>query len=245
MKDLKLRSDQLIFGTMRLNAYSENLADWASVLDQLQELKIHRLHVSSEYETFEALAPLIQKRSDFSVVVKLGEPHFSDLEFSAQRLYDKIDAYRQALNVEQIDTLQWMWRANLAEDDQRIKNFNHQWVHIAEAFDVIKNRGWVRRLVCFPYSVTFLTDCLVKKDIDGFAVYLNPQEQDYADSIQRCFSYKKEVMVIRPFGAGESFQKGYDMASLLRLPFQYDAVTDVVFTATQMKHLSELSACLV
>lgn len=237
---------KVIFGTMRMGDHSKSTEEWSDFFWQLYQAGIRRLHVSSEYETFPLLCRVLahfytqHPEARFWYVVKLGEPHFSDADFDADRLITKIKAYLTALNTDHIDCVQWMWRQGLDDDPKRIGQFELKHNEIDFAFNHCKRQGWVKTFVCFAYSPAFAASALKIDQIDGLAVYWNPVERDYEENILAAQALGKYTIAIRPFGGDQSLPSRYSVHELLDFSFNQPGVSGVVVTATHPDHLATL-----
>lgn len=241
-----IKTDRLIFGTMRLAESMQTAADVAVFLIYLHKSGINQLHVSDEYESYQLLCDslkIVKKRrpdAHFSFTVKLGEPHFDQYDFSKDRLIEKVQAYCSHLGTEKLTTIQWMWRHNIQNDGMRTKDFQHAYAEISAAVKILKEKKLIENFFCFPYTTDFAKEAVQKDYVDGLVVYYNPEESEYREAIHLAKSLGKPVYSIRPFAAGKLFSKGWSTEKLLKFTFSNQAIEKVIFTATKEAHLDAL-----
>lgn len=197
---------------MRLLEVERSLTDWAAFFRQVHDLGITRLHSSMEYESFPLLCEILavlrtdDPRICFTHVVKLAEPSFDDAAFSATRMIEKVDSYRQQLGSDCIDDIQWMWRQDLDEDERRIARYEEESAAICRTAQELKQAGSIRRFLCFPYSPEFAETAIATAGIDGLAIYRNIQEREYDPALAICNRLGKTALAIRPLNAGKVFE---------------------------------------
>src|SRR3546814_11424610 len=67
-----------------------------------------------EYDSFPLLREILgrlrreHRDVEFRHMVKLGDPHFDEESFDAERFSARVDGYRSALGTERVDDVQWM-----------------------------------------------------------------------------------------------------------------------------------------
>lgn len=222
-------------------------AFWPTFFEELFVRDIRVLHSSAEYDSFELLcSTLTQLRSNspacqFRHVVKLAEPSFDDSGFSATRLQERLDRYRDALGTDQIDGVQWMWRQDLKAEAKRIHDLRESFARISDAVAELKERGTIKRFMCFPYTVEFGTSVVDAEFIDGFTVYRNRLEREYDDLLDMCPSRSKSCLVIRPFAAGKLLdEESESPRELLTAALDHPAVEAAIFSTSNLAHLDAL-----
>ena len=222
---------------MRMLEHSQDPEFWVDFLKKIHGFGIKTLHSSIEYDSFPLLCETLRRLKDvninFTHVIKLAEPSFDDNAFSKDRFLYKLETYRKMLKCDSIDTVQWMWRSSLEEDQQRINDFKETQSVISEAF--AQGRLISTNIMCFPYSKKFAHEC-VKSDIsDGLVIYWNPLEQEYLDIIMHCHSVGKNVYSIRPFAGGKV---KIATNELLDFTFQQKGIHATILTATKPEHIN-------
>jgi len=233
----------IIFGSMRMKEKSFSFLDWIEYLKYISVKKIKWIHSSYEYDSFDLLCELLEKlRKDYNIsfkhLVKLGEPHFNNKNFSQGRLIEKIELYRSKLKVDSLNAVQWMWRSDLNEDDKRILKFERMIPEINMSFQNLKLSGKVAKFYCFPYTLNFALKAKQSKLFDGYTVYRNYRENDYESFINSL--PENSIIAIRPFFAGNGFGDGYDVSDMLKYNLQNKVIDKVVLTATEKQHLNSL-----
>jgi hypothetical protein len=226
-----------------MDSARHRLEHWVHLLLSASEMGVSRFHCSDEYESFPFLLHVLKVarsvRPDFSpeFVVKLAEPHFDAAGFDPTRFRAKLESYRDALGVERIDCVQWMWRGDLKDDPGRVRGFASAADVVARAVEEAKSIGAMRCVYCFPYTKTFADAAFVDPRIDGIAVYRNPLEMEYESLVVNAQQSGKDVLVIRPFKAGEAFSAdGVD--ELIKFSARVPCVSGIVVSCSSGAHLA-------
>lgn len=233
----------VIFGSMRMDESKGNEDYWAELLCAAYYAGIDTIHSSSEYESFPLLIrtlkrlTLIDKKVNFKHIVKLAEPHFSDSEYSSERLIEKINDYLIILQVGKLEAIQWMWRSNLS-DLQRIESFTNYHKKIRRDIETLKQENLIGSALCFPYSVEFMKEALKLKVFDGFCVYRNPKELEYDDILKECD--RQTVISIRPFSADKKLISSEGPLDLLNYNFADSAVKSTILSMSSLSQLNEI-----
>ena len=206
---------KVIFGSMRMNEYDFTDEYWINLFEQLHNKGISIHHVSAEYETYERyLKILFQFKSIFpekkiNHVVKLADPHFTDLNFSKERFLTKVKRYLSDLGTESLYGIQWMWRADPQNIGKRNLRYTEQSYVIHSCVNRLKQEGKLRYFFVFPYDIEFAKLTLNIEKVssnfyDGFMVYRNINEQKFDPILDVNL---KHNLVIRPLGAGKLLKK--------------------------------------
>jgi aryl-alcohol dehydrogenase-like predicted oxidoreductase len=202
------------------------------------------MHCSDEYESFpfllEVLLSARSVRPNFTpqFVVKLAEPHFGSSSFDTDKFHERLHNYREALGVDRLDCVQWMWRGDLQDEDGRLRSFSESADAIERAFEDAKERGSVRSIRCFPYTMSFADMAIGHPSIDGIAVYRNPLELEYEPLVARAQRLDKGVLVIRPLKAGEALAASH-VRDLVGFSARVRAVDGIVVSCSSFVHLRE------
>lgn len=238
---------RIVLGTMRLHEAQRSVGEWVEFFVAAHRLGVTTLHSSSEYESFplfcEILSRLARDAPDvrFRHMVKLGEPHFDEADFEPKRLSERIDCYRDALRVDCIADVQWMWRGGLDNDPVRISRFLARQSPIADGVDALKVGGRIGRFLCFPYTPPFAQAALDVAAVDGLVVYRNVQEREYDDAIDGAAARAKPSVVIRPFNAGKAFDgRGPGPLALLRLALDKPGIESAILSTSSIDHVEQL-----
>lgn len=238
---------QLIFGTMRMSLDMHPRAYWETFFEELYVREIQVVHSSSEYESFELLCSTLQELNrnssscKFRHVIKLAEPSFGENGFKVDRLQDRLESYRDDLGADQIDDVQWMWRQDLHTEGKRLQDLESSLSRISEVVAELKERGTIKRFLCFPYTVKFGINIIDSEFIDGFTVYRNRLEREYDGLLDMCQSRAKRCLAIRPFAAGDLLNTSSDVPrDVLSVALDHPAVEAAIFSTSNLAHLDEL-----
>jgi len=241
-----LEPSQIILGTMRLEQVERSLTQWLDFFVEVHELGIETLHVSSEYESYplvcRVLGDLAAKfpQITFRLIVKLAAPHFDEPDFSAARLYERLDRYRSDFGIDHIDDVQWMWRHALKDDKSRVEAFARSLDRLADATASLKAKQLIGRLLCFPYSLEFAQVAARMAPIDGLVIYRNVDEVEDDPAVDTCAELGKACIVIRPFAAGKAIKTGLAPGTLLRFALDKPAIEAAILSSSSIEHLSSL-----
>lgn len=211
----------LVFGSMRMLEYNYPLEYWVTLFNDLYENGVTTFHSSDEYESFpffcEALSVFQQQHPTKKVkhIVKIAEPHFHVQSFDANLLEEKINTYCLRLNVSKIDVVQWMWRGNLENHQERESLFETFYPKMEQAILQLKSKNTIDQFCCFPYNPEFALAAIQKSQIDGLVVYRNIQEQEYDTALQLAAKLDKKSYVLRPLNAGKALKENNDTPSTL------------------------------
>ncbi len=237
-------TSKIVFGTMRMSSERQEQKDWARLLLQAQDLGVVRIHCSDEYESYPFFIRVLEevRRSspqfDFRFTVKLAEPHFGETDFEPKRFFKRIDAYREALQTDQLDCVQWMWRGYLDDEGGRLRGFHDADNRILDAVELAKHQGFIKGFRCFPYTFEFAKQALDHPTIDGLAIYRNPLENEYEPFLARASAIEKSILVIRPFKAGDAFLD-LGATKLIRFSSSLPVVDGIVVSCSSILHLQE------
>lgn len=242
---------KIILGTMRLHEIDRDVEAWADFFLAAHKLGVDTLHSSTEYESFPLLLRILARVADiapytrFRHMVKLGEPHFDENDFDAERLSGRIDEYRKALNADCIADVQWMWRNGLKDDASRVAQFRAAARQIAAAFATLKSGGAVERFMCFPYTPAFADAALDMDGMDGLVVYRNIEEVEYEAALDRAGAQGKPCIVIRPFLGGRLVKDGAsDPVAMVRFALDKPAIEAAVVSSSSLGRLGQLTGGL-
>ncbi len=234
----------LTFGTMRLDERRLDDAACELLIRESLARGVTTFHSSSEYPAFGRFCGLVRhlraERRKMQHIVKLAEPHFGDAAFEEGRLRAKVDAYLAALAAPRIDIVQWMWRGDLKQEQERLAGFARQREAIQAAFDALRREGKIGAVATFPYTTGFADAMLSAHFGDGLAVYLNPIEQEMRGQVERAASMGAGVIAIRPLAAGQAAAAGIAAATCLQEVLGREGVSTAVVTYSSPEHLDEL-----
>lgn len=238
---------QIIFGSMRMHEYDYPESHWVSLFETLYESGVRLFHSSSEYESFDLYRSVLQEfrhlnpSAQIKHVVKLAAPHFHEFAFDAQDLFDKVDAYLEALQTNQLYCVQWMWRGDLKDHKARRDGFERDYAALSKAVAQLKASGKIAQFHCFPYDVDFAEAALTKDAIDGLIVYRNPLETEFDAQLEKAANLGKTNYVIRPLLAGKALaEEGQTPASLLRFALSGPGVSGAVVSISSEQKFRQL-----
>ncbi len=244
-----LQAKFLTLGTMRMLEIERTDTEWLKFLRAAYDFGVTTLHSSNEYDSFPLLSSLLgnpalkDNGEHFRHIVKLAEPSFGDLGFDAQRVRQKVLFYAKYLSAPIIQDIQWMWRLDLSNDQQRISDFEAVIDSIGETVLGLKRDGLIERFFCFPYSIDFGRAALTHEMIDGLVVYRNVQETEYDLLIQQCNRVGKKCQIIRPFNAGLALSgDGRTPSELLKFSLSLPAIESAIVSSNNLDHLKQLAA---
>lgn len=247
-------------GTMRFAEDGLTVRELADLLITAAHLGITSLHSSHEYASFElfcqALAMARKARPQWQPVhiVKLAEPGFGEDRFDADRFLATLDRYRSALEVDQVDVVQWMIRYDLSDHPGRVAILRRDATMIDEARGRADEAASMGALVAFPYHRSEIESALAAPWCDGVAVYLNPTEIPDHHLLDRCAAEALGVVGIRPLAAGRIMDEDATGRAVgwrtlaasaaeaaLRFALLHPAVTTAVVSSSSVPHLTELT----
>ena len=171
------------------------------LLEELWEVGVTSHHSSLEYNSYPLYTAALKKSSvagKIKHITKLSSPHFEDDEFSAVILEKRVDAELKTLQIECIDVLQWLVRSKPINDADRLQTLVDKKEEIKETFKQLKQKGKIKSVFSFPYSVPFAKEVIKISQVDGIMSYLNKEELAYTS-----FAEEEPFIAIRPFFAGK------------------------------------------
>ncbi|WP_370236715.1 aldo/keto reductase [Brevundimonas sp.] len=235
----------LTFGSMRVDRVGDADAV-ARLIEQALDLGVTTFHVSSEYATWPLFQDAWRKvQSDPAttrIIAKVGVPHFGQARFDPQAFADKIDQYRDALNVDRIDVVQWLLRHDLKDEPARLAIFDNQSTDIADCVTGLKTAGTIGAMVSFPYTRGIAERALDHAACDGLALYCNPLELEMSDLFDQAAEREKAVVAIRPFAAGRLFSEtAFTARDALAVSLAHPAVATVVASVSSPARLKEIA----
>lgn len=235
---------RITLGTMRLDRTGGE-GEAARLLSQAHDIGIRSFHCSAEYATYPLFAAAWSRaglsREDATLVAKLASPHFGEDRFSAAQVRSKIDGYLRDLGVERIDTVQWLLRHDLKQEEARLNILRDAADEIAELVAALKREGKIASFVGFPYTRPIADELVAAPWCDGLAVYVNPLERDMDPVVDACAGAAKAVLAIRPYAAGRVFSETEASADdALAHVFGFPAVVTAVVSVSSEQHLDAL-----
>jgi len=235
----------LTFGSMRVDRVG-NADAVARLIEQALDLGVTTFHVSSEYATWplfrDAWRRVRPDPATTRIIAKVGVPHFGEARFDPQTFADKIDQYRDALNVDRIDVVQWLLRHDLKDEPARLAIFDNQSAEIVRCVVALEASGTIGGTVSFPYTRGIAERALAHAACDGLALYCNPLELEMTDLFDQALHRTKAVIAIRPFAAGRLFSETtFTARDALAVSLTHPAVATVVASVSSSVRLKEIA----
>lgn len=202
-KQLGLSSVSL--GTMRFYDKSLTTNQVVRLIESSFEIGITTHHSSFEYSSYKLYTKAlksVRQSADIKHIVKLASPHFEDDGFSSKILIQRVENQLKALNIEQIDVLQWLVRSKPINDVDRLGTLENQKPEIKACLSKLKQEGKVKSIFSFPYSPAFAKEVIKLKEVDGIISYLNKEELEYSS-----YANQFPFIAIRPLFAGKLISK--------------------------------------
>ncbi|WAC01088.1 aldo/keto reductase [Lacinutrix neustonica] len=211
MEKLKstLNLSSITLGTMRFFDKALTTRAVVDLIEAAYNSGINTHHSSVEYSSYPLYTEAIKRTScakNIKHIVKLSAPHFEDTSFSAKLLEERVNQELVNLNVECIDVLQWLLRSKPINDLERLNTLKNSELEIEDCFLNLKQKGKIKSVFSFPYSVPFAEEVEKLSQIDGIISYLNRQEQEYSK-----FATNNPFIAIRPFYAGALLKNSDDI----------------------------------
>lgn len=193
----------ITLGTMRLSEKKFDTSSTKMLIRDALAMQVDTHHFSDEYESFELLlnsyAGLKQtEKSQIKSICKLGNPHFDEELFNAEKLKLQIESYLTSTGLEQLSIVQWMWRLNPLDDSVRIERLKNCIQEMKESFQLLIKEGKVGDFACFPYSSDFMHEVRDLNLCKGQVNYLNLAEDDALDA-----GLGEYTIALRPLLAGK------------------------------------------
>lgn len=236
---------------MRMTNQKNNIDNWVKLFITMFENGVDTLHSSSEYESFELLCEVlnrVSKKSDlikFKHVVKLADPSFDEIYSNYDRIEARVIEYSDKLKTNQIETVQWMWRADLKNDSQRVSKFTESAEDLNNKVSDLKKKGLFKKFFCFPYTIDFGMASIEVNEIDGYTVYRNPNETEMDPLLDIAYQNNKEAYIIRPFGGGGIIKEAnWNSDKLIKFATNHQSVNSIIVSISNEKQLSEVLSSL-
>ena len=229
---------------MRITEHNYSDQHWINLFDLMYQKGIQLHHVSCEYYSFNLYCKLLSKfKSKYpgriiNHIVKLAEPNFENNIFSTKKLNQKIQLYQEKLQVNKIDTVQWMWRGSLDNEEKRLELFLKQKNQIKDFVLKAKKEKKIKNFFVFPYTFSFAKECLNISFIDGIVVYRNPSETFYDDLIVNCENVNKKCIVIRPFFSGKEIKSNLTAEKLISFSLNLKSIIGTIVSISRPNQLN-------
>lgn len=131
-----------------------------------------------------------------------------------------------------------MWRGNLLNEDERIRNFSKDVKKINKLFKSLKQKKIIKKFYVFPYTKSFLKVSKKYKVFDGACIYRNPIENEYVKLISKFKKFK--FIAIRPFGGNLKLAKKHNLKYLLNYSINNKKISKVILACSKKKQIKEI-----
>jgi aryl-alcohol dehydrogenase-like predicted oxidoreductase len=235
---------RLVFGSMRLNEKDLSDSDWQNLLRHSYDLGITTVHSSDEYESFPRFTKIVRELQteglQFQHIVKLGEPHFGSNSFSTAQFNSRIESYCQALRVDKLDVVQWLWRGDLKDEASRLQGLAASQESLQQAIETARANATIGAFICFPYTISFAEAVISHDWCDGLSVYLNPLETEMQTLLPHLSTQEKSAIAIRPLAAAKALNQNYSLQDCLTAAFASNSVTAAMVSWSSEQQLKSL-----
>jgi hypothetical protein len=241
-----MSENKIIFGSMRMDQSPNSISTWVNLFKLMWDEGIRLHHVSSEYQSYSLYLEVLEdfRRNypgcQLEFIVKFAEPHFGHNNFNTELFNQGIEKYRNSLKVDQIHSVQWMWRGDLGNEDERLLGFENNKSLISHAVNSIKATNKIKYFHVFPYSLAFAELAISCEFVDGLIVYRNLLETEYDSLILKQNELGKFGYILRPLAAGKldfSVNSSYNyLMSALELP----SIQGGIISISSKNRLSDL-----
>lgn len=197
----KLSLSSITLGTMRFTDKNMSVEETIKLIEEANNIGITTHHSSYEYSSYELYCNALKKTScknNLKHIAKISAPHFEDSDFSISNLEERVDNELKRLNVDTIDVLQWLVRSKPINDVDRLNTLRSQQDEIITSLGKLKEKGKIKSVFSFPYSVNFANEVINLSEIDGVISYLNKEEKEYESHANTI-----PFIAIRPLFAGK------------------------------------------
>jgi len=226
---------------MRFLDRSLSIKEVSKLIEEAFSIGINTHHSSSEYSSYELYAEGLKQSncaSKIKHIVKVSAPHFEDQVFNSKLLEDRVDEQLQVLNTDTIDVLQWLVRSKPINDKARLETLFTYKDEIENVMQRLKQKGKVKTVFSFPYSVPFAQSVKKLNQIDGIIAYLNKEEQEYSE-----FAINDPFIAIRPFFGGELLKDSKNLQETINRSLNYiKTKKGVITTIVGINSIQQLEA---
>ena len=226
---------RIIYGTMRMLEVKRSLSKWIYIFDEMREKGIVNFHISKEYKSYKLFLEIVRKsnfyKKDVNIYAKCFSPNFDDKEYDAKKLNQLLDNYLSDLKIGSVH-MQWMWRANLDNDQMRCSNLSQKIGELDYSFLKLK-KNKINEIYCFPYSIKFGRLVEKIKSIDGLAIYFNPKEKSFKKILG------KKNIGIRPLYSGYLNQR-YSFKYLMNYSLKEKKIVKTILSINKLRNFKNL-----
>ncbi len=231
---------KVTLGTMRFFDKSLSIPEVIKIIEKAYDIGVHSHHSSYEYSSYNLYTEALNQttcKKNIKHIVKLSSPHFEESSFSSETLEKKIDLELKKMKIEQIDVLQWLVRSKPINDRDRLLTLEQQNSAIDYCLLNLKQKGKIKSVFSFPYSVNFANEVVKLEQVDGIISYLNKEEVEYSG-----FANDIPFIAIRPFFAGKLLQESKNInetvADCLNFINKHKSVLSTIVGINSVKQLN-------
>ncbi len=231
---------------MRMLEYDYSKAYWVKLFSDLHDLGIRIFHSSTEYESFGFYCEVLDEfyrnypEKKIAHIVKLAEPHFHVNEFSQTLFDEKVNEYLKKLQTDSLFCVQWMWRGDLSDNEQRKALFLDASDAISKAVSKSKSDGKIENFHCFPYDMAFADAAISQDFIDGLVVYRNILETEADEVLKRAYDLGKTNFIIRPLFAKKALESNKTPKQLVEFALDFPGVEGAVLSISSVEKIKQI-----
>lgn len=228
----------ITLGTMRFLDKGLSVDTVKRLLNFAHDHGVTSLHVSPEYSSY-GLVKAASQGDRHQFMVKISAPHFDEENFSKQSLFKRVDDFLRDFQIDTIGVVQWMWRMNPLDDDQRIKRSEEQLSHMKEAFNELVTVGKVRAFSCFPYTPRYMKFVRENDLMSSQTNYLNFWEDDLYEG-----GVTENSIALRPLAAGQFRESDFSLSHCLNYVLSHPNIKSAVIsmhTNAQIKEIASIA----
>jgi aryl-alcohol dehydrogenase-like predicted oxidoreductase len=200
----------LCFGPMRSAARTPRADDRSQAgeraLRTALDSGVNFVHSSYEYGVRWMMNGVLRdhpKRHDIHHVIKLPGPDWKDgNRFDAAKFRMRVEEALTDLAAERIAVLQWMWRTDPNDDDNRVKVLPMIVDDVTAAFETLRDEGKVGFLSTFPYTSAAAKAAIDTDAFSGLIGFYNPIEMEMQPLFAELAEKNMGFLCIRPLYQG-------------------------------------------
>lgn len=200
----------LCFGPMRSAAKTPGEDDQsqagARALEAALDAGVNFVHSSYEYGVRWMMNGVLKdhaKRHDIHHVIKLPVPDWKDENrFDEAKFRMRVEEALKDLAAERIAVLQWMWRTDPNDDENRIALLPNIIDDVTAVFEKMRDEGKVGYLSNFPYTPTAAKAAMDTNAFSGTIAFYNPIEMEMQPLFAEMAQKDMGFLCIRPLYQG-------------------------------------------
>ncbi len=131
-----------------------------------------------------------------------------------------------------------MWRGNLSNENERLKNFSKNSKKIIKLFKMLKQKKIVKEIYLFPYTKSFLRHSISHNFFKIICIYRNPIEKEYERSMT--IFKKLKFLAIRPFGGNLKLARKHSLKYLLNYSINNKRISKIILSCSKKTQIEEI-----